>query len=210
MAFSPILSGEFSEGVAILVSLWEKVRDNFIDHQNRINAVDGSSGYTDPGVILPYGGQSPPSGWFLCDGSAVSRAGFSALFSVIGTSFGAGDGSTTFNLPNLMGRTPIGNGAGSGLTPRSVGDSGGEEAHELSEAEIPSHNHTKTDAGHFHKYPESGTISGGYTAKHFTLAGSNTQTTGSNTTGITIENAGSGDAHETMQPWLCYTMVIKI
>ena len=56
------------------------------------------------GAIYPYGGSSAPSGYLMCDGSAVSRSDYSALFNVIGTSFGAGDGSTTFNVPDLRGK----------------------------------------------------------------------------------------------------------
>lgn len=61
-----------------------------------------------PGVIWPYGGTAAPSGYLMCDGSAVSRTTFAALFAIVGTAFGAGDGSTTFNLPDLRGRFPLG------------------------------------------------------------------------------------------------------
>lgn len=64
------------------------------------------------GVLLPYGGSSTPTGFLLCDGSAVSRATYAALFAAIGTSYGTGDGTTTFNLPNTSGRTFIGAGTG--------------------------------------------------------------------------------------------------
>lgn len=60
------------------------------------------------GAIVPYGSTTAPTGWLVCDGSAVSRTTYSELFAVIGTSFGAGDGSTTFNLPNLKGKVPVG------------------------------------------------------------------------------------------------------
>ena len=57
-----------------------------------------------PGMVIPYAGTSAPSGWLLCDGSAISRTTYSALFSAIGTTYGVGDGSSTFNLPNFQGR----------------------------------------------------------------------------------------------------------
>lgn len=60
------------------------------------------------GVVVPFGGKTAPSGWLRCDGSAVSRTTYAALFAAIGTLYGAGDGSTTFNLPNLTGRVPFG------------------------------------------------------------------------------------------------------
>lgn len=94
-----------------------------------------SSGYAGEGTliyrqILPIGSielwptTTPPTGWFLCDGSAVSRTTYAALFAVIGTTFGAGDGSTTFNLPNLKGRFSIGlNGADPDFD--EIGETGG-------------------------------------------------------------------------------------
>lgn len=60
------------------------------------------------GMIFPYAGSSAPTGFLLCDGSAVSRATYSGLFALISTTYGAGDGSTTFNVPNLAGRFPLG------------------------------------------------------------------------------------------------------
>ena len=65
-----------------------------------------------PGVILDYAGSSAPTGWLECTGAAVSRSTYSALFSAISTTWGSGDGSTTFNLPNFVGRTRIGKGTG--------------------------------------------------------------------------------------------------
>lgn len=65
-----------------------------------------------PGLVSPYAGSSAPTGWLLCDGSAVSRATYASLFGITGTTFGAGDGSTTFNLPDLRSRLAIGAGTG--------------------------------------------------------------------------------------------------
>lgn len=67
---------------------------------------------TPTGVVLPFAGSAAPTGWLVCDGSAVSRTTYASLFSTISTSFGAGDGSTTFNLPDMRGRTPVGVGTG--------------------------------------------------------------------------------------------------
>ncbi len=64
------------------------------------------------GLILPYGGSSAPSNYFLCDGTAKNRTTYAALFAIVGTTFGVGDGSTTFNLPDLRGRMPMGAGTG--------------------------------------------------------------------------------------------------
>lgn len=81
-----------------------------------------------PGSVQMYVGSSSPSGWLICDGTAVSRTTYADLFGIIGTAYGAGDGSTTFNLPDFRGRAPIGVGTGSGLTARTRGDQVGTEA----------------------------------------------------------------------------------
>lgn len=67
------------------------------------------------GVMMPYGGASAPTGWLLCDGSAVSRSTYASLFTAIGTAYGSGDGSTTFNIPDLVRRTPVGKGSADSL-----------------------------------------------------------------------------------------------
>jgi len=99
-------------------------------------------------TILMYGGGTAPNGWLLCDGSAQLRTSFPALFSEIGTSFGEGDGNTTFNLPDLRDRFPMGQGAMGGVDAgvvddfdTGVGDAGGEAKHILSISEMPSHGH---------------------------------------------------------------------
>lgn len=97
------------------------------------------------GTVLPFAGSAAPTGWLPCDGSAVSRATYSDLFSVIGTTYGAGDGSTTFNVPDTRGRAIV-HKAGSG-TFNTLGGKGGEETHTLTSAEMPSHTHNVTAAG---------------------------------------------------------------
>lgn len=91
------------------------------------------------GEIVEYGGATAPSGWLLCNGAAVNRSVYSGLFDVIGTTYGAGDGSTTFNLPNRTDRVGIGAGGGK---PR--GSTGGAESVTLTTAHLPSHSHTMT------------------------------------------------------------------
>jgi len=94
------------------------------------------------GVILPYGGTAAPNAeWLLCDGTAKSRTTYAALFAAIGTAYGAGDGSTTFNIPNLQGRVPVGKNTGTFAT---LGATGGEEAHQLTSNELAAHTHTFT------------------------------------------------------------------
>jgi microcystin-dependent protein len=100
-----------------------------------------AAGGASTGDIKSIGHDTVETGWLLCDGSAVSRTTYAELFAVIGTVWGIGDGSTTFNLPDMQGRVPVGIG-GSGVT--SVGDTGGEQTHILTIAEMPNHNHTTT------------------------------------------------------------------
>jgi microcystin-dependent protein len=90
------------------------------------------------GSLIMWVGTSAPSGWLLCDGSAISRSTYATLFAIIGESFGIGDGSTTFNLPDFRGRSPVGVGQGTGLTLRNMADSGGAETHTMIASELPS------------------------------------------------------------------------
>lgn len=97
------------------------------------------------GVVVAFGGDAVPGGWLELDGQAVSRTTYPALFALWGTTYGDGDGSTTFGLPNLARRTIVG--AGGAATPvlgNAVGDSGGSESHTLTVAEMPAHNHGRS------------------------------------------------------------------
>lgn len=108
----------------------------------------------EPGDIKASGRAAAPSGWLLCEGQAVSRAAFSALFAAIGTAYGAGDGSTTFNVPDLRGRFPIGVDAGAGRNSafNGRGQSSGSQL-------LRSHRHHTTantggeSSGHQHALP---------------------------------------------------------
>ena len=92
------------------------------------------------GMISPFGGSTAPVGWLLCDGSAVSRATYAKLYSVIGEAFGSGDGSTTFNLPDLRESVP----KGAGLTGNSTNhiDTDGLSVGEFIEDQLQNHVHT--------------------------------------------------------------------
>jgi microcystin-dependent protein len=107
------------------------------------------------GVISAYAGSSAPSGWLLCFGQAVSRSTYSDLFAALSTTYGAGDGSTTFNLPDLRGRVAagvdnMGGSAASRLTStvlsasNTLGASGGAQTHTLDSTQIPAHSHPNT------------------------------------------------------------------
>ena len=152
-----------------------------------LNVGDGADA-TPTGVIFPFGGVAAPSGYLLCDGAAVSRTTYSGLFAVVGTVFGVGDGSTTFNLPDTQGKVPVGIGA-SGVA--ALGDVGGEQEHTLSEAEMPDHDHSVNMQG-----------AGAY---NFEIGGYTHQTVAGNT-----GSKGGGAAHNNMQPYLGTEYIIKI
>ncbi len=114
------------------------------------------------GVIFPYGGASAPTGFLLCDGSAVSRTTYAGLFAIVSTSFGVGDGSTTFNLPDLRGRAPFGvdGGAGHITSNNAMGNTGG-----TNDGTVAAHTHSITT--------QSVSSGGGATASNASTTGSN-------------------------------------
>lgn len=131
---------------------------------------------------------TPDDGWLICDGSAVSRTTYAALFAKIGTTYGAGNNSTTFNLPNLSGRFPLGKSAS-----HALGTTGGAETVTLTEQQIPAHSHTITVAG--------GGDSSGSTARY--------NSTNTNPKTYTSSSYGGGKAHNNMPPYLTVNWEIK-
>lgn len=93
------------------------------------------------GEIRLFAGNYPPYGWKFCNGDVLPVNQFPALYSILGNTYG-GSGGTTFQLPDLRGRVPMGAGIGNGLTPRSIGNTAGSAAVTLSAAQIPAHTHT--------------------------------------------------------------------
>ena len=113
-----------------------KMQDNI---ERAINAQ--VSGDTLPiGTVLPYTNETAPENWLVCDGSELDRTEYNHLFAIIGTTFGEGDGSTTFNLPNIKGRTIVGLDA-EDTDFNTIGKTLGEKTHTLTVEEMPSHRH---------------------------------------------------------------------
>jgi microcystin-dependent protein len=107
----------------------------------RDNVAYVAAGVTPTGAVLPYAGAAAPTGWLICDGTAKSRAVYAELYAVVGTTYGAGDGTTTFNIPDLRQRVPLGKAAsGTGST---LGGTGGSK-----DAVAVSHNHTQDAHDH--------------------------------------------------------------
>lgn len=178
----------------------------------------GSFALLPVGCFFPYAGAAAPSGYLLCDGSAVSRTTYSALFSAIGTAYGVGDGSTTFNVPDMKGRIPAGKESSAtrltathfGGDSTALGATGGLESNNV----ILTHNHAITDPGHTHTLAntQKGTSTTPGNVVYFGSVDSGTASLGStaqsNTTGITINNAGSASAHNIVQPTIITNYII--
>lgn len=116
----------------------EKTREN--TEPTPVPSVPTGKAKDRAGFVYSFAGSKAPAGFLLCDGAAYSRTAYSELFSAIGITYGAGDGSTTFNVPNYAGRVLVG--AGSGY---ALGATGGEATHTLTVNEMPSHSHVITD-----------------------------------------------------------------
>ncbi|AYN56903.1 minor tail protein [Microbacterium phage Armstrong] len=194
------------------------------DHEKRIGQVERLIGQgvqwgdvtnvpagivADTGDVKLTARATAPAGWLLADGAAVSRTTYAALFAAIGTAYGAGNGTTTFNLPNLKGRVPVGQDAGQSEFD-TRGESGGAKTHTLSEAEMPAHNHQLTDTGAGHAMSwGQGNI--GFSTQPQAYAGApsgNGLGTWQNSWNVT-QNRGGGQAHNNLQPYLVMNYIIK-
>jgi microcystin-dependent protein len=200
------------------------------------NGTSAPSWVASPGVptgsLFPYAGSSAPTGYLLCDGSAVSRTTYATLFGVLSTTYGAGNGSTTFNLPDLRGRMPLGAGTGVGLnasgtgtpsgtaqTARTAGQWGGEETHLLTSSEMPQHNHTgvtgymSANASHAHTLQNLASSTGSTTYNIQDRLGASNTTLYTNYTNTdhyhTIPYDGSSTRHATMPPFIVANYIIK-
>ena len=175
-----------------------KISPDFGSQNITTTGTVSGTGTVPAGTLLPYGGSSAPTGYLLAYGQAVSRTTYSALFAVVGTSFGAGDSSTTFNVPDMRGRIiagldNLGGSSANRITAAAadtVGGATGEETHELTIGEMPAHTHAVGTAnnvagpGDYDSINPSGDVASGET--------------------------GGSQSHNNLQPTLFSTWIIKI
>jgi microcystin-dependent protein len=178
------------------------------------------------GIIDYTGATAPNTNFILPQGQAINRVTYATYFSLVGTTYGAGDGSTTFNAPDLVGRVVAMLDAGSsrlsvtylGVSPASLGNAGGLQSHTLTTAEIPAHSHANTlaDSGHTHTWGPAGSqanIAGTGAAGTTAQYGTTSQATGSNNQApmtITNVNAGGGGAHAIVQPTIILNKILRV
>ena len=187
----------------------------FKDSSGNIQRITGLGTLNAPpsGSVLAFAGAAAPGGWLLCYGQAVSRTTYASLFTAISTVYGVGDGSTTFNLPDLRGRSVFGQdnmggsaasritNGNSGIVGTTLGAAGGDER-------VQTHKHTLTDPGHTHTLQATTTSGGGTVA----TAGNNIATPispiNSATTGITMADYGAGSSGN-VPPAMIMNFIIK-
>jgi microcystin-dependent protein len=160
------------------------------------------------GTVMPFAGTAiPNSDWLFCDNTPISRTEYADLFEVIGTTYGSGDGSTTFNKPDLRGRVIAGQddmggtsadrltGLSGGLNGDNLGATGGSQEHTLTTSEMPAHTHTYSESS---DGPDARGVGGGFTDP--TAVGRQQADSGS---------TGGGSAHNNVQPTIILNYIIK-
>ena len=158
------------------------------------------------GQIQAFGFNFAPRGWAQCSGQLLPIAQNTALFSLLGTTYG-GDGRTTFALPDLRGRSMVGYGTGPGLSPIQIGQNGGNENTILSVANLPPHNHTVQVKVNTANGEESTSTS--YLSSHAS-AFSDAPTTNAVLAGVSSANAGGGQAFSNRDPYLGINVCIAL
>lgn len=183
------------------------------------------------GEIRMFAGNFAPRSWALCAGQLLAISQFSALFSILGTTYG-GDGRTTFALPDLRGRVPVGEGSGPGLSPRRLGEKAGAENVALTLSEMPTHNHQATGTHSLSVELQANSADGNTNAPGNNYLAQSILPTGrtgsepvstysdsqdgttlkggvvSGSVDVQVQNNGSSGAHNNMQPFQCINFII--
>jgi len=154
-----------------------------------------------------FGGNFAPAGWALCNGQTLPINQYTALFSILGTTYG-GNGTTNFNLPNLQGRVPIHWGVGAGLSPYVIGQTGGTETTSVLISNMPNHNHLvqcNTGGGN------QASPANGFPAVESTGTSLDySNAAGSTMNSAMVEAVGGGAPINNVQPYLCVTFIIAL
>lgn len=162
------------------------------------------------GMIMAWTSNGIPNNFLLCNGQAVSRTTYSDLFAVIGTTYGAGNGSSTFNVPDFRGRVPAGRDS-TKTAFNTLGKVGGTERETLTIEEMPSHNHPLTSDGLGHSFSWGRTFAGNVYSTGVAAAGNtpgNNLATSQNNWHVTA-NRGGGGSHNNLQPYATVNFIIK-
>ena len=169
------------------------------------NIVNAQTPYL--GEIRMFAGNFAPSGWAKCEGQLLPIVTNTALFSLLGTTYG-GDGTTTFGLPDLRGRVPLGSGTGPGLSAKNLGQRSGTETNTTSVAQMPAHNHiiNAVIADGNQSTPTGNLLAGTKLLDPEYSNASNTTTMNS----AMVDNTGNGQAINNMQPYLSVTFIIAL
>lgn len=223
-----LLDGDTSVGSSITVADADGVVVNDGGTMKTIPASDiktyaSGNSLVPSGALMPFAGASAPTGFLLCDGSAVSRSTYATLFSAVSTTYGSGDGSSTFNLPDLRGRVIAGQddmgGASAnrltdqtgGVNGDTLGDTGGSETHTLTTAQLAAHTHTFSDTdAHTVSFPRA--FISGAANNSVNVDGSGQRHDGGTLTvsiSGTTSSTGSGSAHNNVQPTIILNYIIK-
>ena len=189
-----------------------------------LGRISDKTGFVAPvGSLIMFISTTAPQGWLTCDGSAVSRTTYAELYALIGDSYGNGDGSTTFNLPDMRGKGAIGY-KSDNTKFDAMGKTGGEEIHTLTKAEMPSHNHTgNTNYAGSHKHESAAGLESKAAAfgnssssnsyridlKSDSKTRPYTSSVGNHTHSLSINNTGGNEAHNVLDPYLVMNFIIK-
>ena len=162
------------------------------------------------GEIMLFGGTFAPRGWAFCDGQLLAISSNTALFSLLGTTYG-GDGRTTFGLPDLRGRAPLHAGHGPGLTNRVIGSRGGSERVALSASQVASHSHAPfastdeaTSSGPIEPSPPGGVLADTNAALYATAAPDTAMNADA------VGDTGGGQPHDNMMPYAVVSYCIAL
>ena len=202
-----IIEGTLNVGTPVM-----DITKEGVAFMGKYDSEEGGAIQVDGGNILPSGtvsmfaGSSAPTGYLLCDGSAVSRTTYANLFTAISTTYGSGDGSTTFNVPDLRGRVAVGY-KSTDTSFDALGETGGAKTHALTTAELAQHRHTPVGDDSQNRFvvsrytPSNQGAASGSQGSYWDGTGSANAYTG---------YAGSGTAHNNLQPYITLNYIIKV